>query len=94
MLGKGALDEGKLLLLGPRSRDGGFRVAHHSKQFGVQNQEQHVLVHEPVVRRAEAPLPGFGHQGVAHVVVAGGVEERRFEFTDEPLELVPLTVEL
>ena len=92
VFGETPLDEVKLLGLRPRSRHGGFRVAHHSEQFGIEDQEQHVLVYESVVGGTEPPLPGFGHHGVAHIVVADGVKERGFKFVDELFELIPLVV--
>ena len=89
---QGLRDEGHLFGLRPRARHRRAHVARHAEELRVQHQKQHVLVHEAVVGRAKARLPRFRHHGVAHVVVAGGVEKRHIEPGHEALELVPLAV--
>ena len=91
---QGLRDEGHLCGLRPRPRHRRAHVAHHAEELRVQHQKQHVLVREAVVGRAKARLPRFRHHRVAHVVVAGDVEKRRFEPGHEALELVPLAVQL
>ena len=93
-LGQRLFDERELIGLGPGAGHGRVGLAHHAEKLRIQHEEQHVLVDEPVVGGSETRLPGFRHGGVAHVVVAGGVEERHFELIDEALDLVPLAVKL
>ena len=82
----------ELLGLRPRPGHGALRIAHHAEEFGVQGDEEHVLVKEVVVRGAEAVPPSLRHHRVAHVVVARDMEERRLQGVHEARELVPLTV--
>jgi hypothetical protein len=93
VFGQHLLRERELIGLGEGAGHRAARVVHHAEQLGVERQEEHVAVAEVVVGRAEALLPLFGHDRVAHVVVAGHVEEGHLQPVHEALDLVPLVVE-